>query len=372
MDTALHTVDPELYFTDERFRSLFDVLPVAVHEIDAFGLVVRVNEAECNLLGYQADEMVGRPVWHFVAPEQQEISHRSLLRKISGKQPLVPFERQYMHRDGRMLTFQVHDAHIRNGAGIIIGIRSVLLDVTERHEYAARLAEKAEELERSNAELEQFAYVASHDLQEPLRMVASYTQLLARRYKDRLDRDAMEYIDFAVDGAKRMQQLIQDLLAFSRVGRRGRDFEPADADLALRQALTNLEVQIAERQAVITHDLLPTVVADDVQLAQVFQNLIGNGLKYCETAPRIHVGARDENSSWHFWVQDNGIGIDSQYSERVFQVFQRLHTREEYPGTGIGLAICKKVVERHGGRIWFGCNPEGGATFHFTILKQAR
>ena len=242
---------------------------------------------------------------------------------------------------------------------------------TAHRELAKKTAELGRlngELDRSNKELAQFAYVASHDLQEPLRMVSSYTQLLSRRYKGRLDASADEFIAFAVDGASRMQTLINDLLAYSRVGTRGKEFEATDCEAAFDQALANLKTAIEECSAVVTHGPLPTMMADRMQIGQLLQNLIGNAVKYRGAEPpQVHVSATRSGNEWVFSVRDNGIGIDPQFAERIFVVFQRLHTRDEYPGTGIGLAICKKIVERHGGRIWVESQVGSGATFYFTV-----
>jgi PAS domain S-box-containing protein len=242
----------------------------------------------------------------------------------------------------------------------------------EKKRVEQALADKALELERSNQELEQFAYVASHDLQEPLRMIASYTQLLARRYSDKLDADGHEFVHYAVDGAARMQALINDLLAYSRVGSRGKAFVPVDCAEVLRRALKNLEVATQESQARIQFDSLPVVQGEATQLTQLFQNLVGNAIKFRGADPpviQISVGHEDEAATgfWHFAVRDQGIGIEPQHFERIFVIFQRLHSREEYSGTGIGLAVCKKIVERHGGRIWVESKLGAGTTFHFTL-----
>jgi len=238
-----------------------------------------------------------------------------------------------------------------------------LLENTNR-----KLDQQTHELLRSNAELEQFAYVASHDLQEPLRMVTGYTQLLFKRYRDRLDGDAQEYFRFIVDGAKRMQGLIQDLLAYSRVGSRGAKFAPTDCAAILQRSLQALAVSIDESGAQVTCDALPTISADEGQLGQLLQNLIANGIKYRNgQAPRIHIGCERRNGDWRFSVTDNGIGIDPQYADKIFVIFQRLHTREEYEGSGIGLAVCKKIVERHGGKIWVESEIGKGSTFYFSM-----
>jgi PAS domain S-box-containing protein len=238
----------------------------------------------------------------------------------------------------------------------------------ERRRAELSLQEHVQELARSNEELQQFAYVASHDLQEPLRMVASYTQLLARRYQGKLDADADEFIAYAVDGVNRMQRLIQDLLTYSRVGTRGHEFKPLDSGRALDKALANLKTLVDESEATVIQGKLPPVMADETQLIQLFQNLVGNALKFRgKTPPRVLVEAEREGNEWRFTVEDNGIGIEPQYYERIFVIFQRLHGKEEYPGTGIGLAICKKIVERHGGRIGLESQPGQGTTFWFTL-----
>jgi PAS domain S-box-containing protein len=273
-------------------------------------------------------------------------------------------------KDGRCLTVASRWALRRDETGNPTGILETNNDITERKQTEEDLAEKSRELERSNAELSQFAYVASHDLQEPLRMVSSYVQLLARRYQGQLGAEADEFIRYAVDGVVRMHALIQDLLAYSRVNTKVKSFEPVNVREPLGRALANLEGAIEESGASVKYDGLPTVPCDASQLTQLFQNLVGNAIKYRgEEPPHISVEANANGKEWIFSVQDNGIGIDPQYYDRIFTIFQRLHTRQEYPGTGIGLAICKKIVERHGGRIWVESQPGSGSAFYFTMAK---
>ncbi len=245
------------------------------------------------------------------------------------------------------------------------------VELDERRRAEQLLAHYAEDLRRSNAELEEFAYVASHDLQEPLRMVASFTQLLAKRYRGKLDKDADEFINYAVDGATRMQKLLQDLLAYSRVGTRGKPLAPADCNVVFAQARANLFTALEESGAQVSSGPLPTVLGDEVQLVQLFQNLIVNALKFRGVNPPVvRIWAEEAGDAWTFAVQDNGIGIAPAHQERIFMIFQRLHHRAEYPGTGVGLAICKKIVDRHGGRLWVESAEGQGATFFFTIPKE--
>jgi PAS domain S-box-containing protein len=241
-------------------------------------------------------------------------------------------------------------------------------EISDRQLAEQRLEKLADELKRSNQELEQFAYVASHDLQEPLRAVTGYTQLLELEYRDNLDETALDYMNFIVDGAGRMQQLIQDLLAYSRVGTHAGEFTPVDCNAVVKQVLQNLQVAIAHDRATVTCDPLPAVMANKTQLLQLFQNLISNAVKFRrEEPPQVRIWAHSSDRAWLFQVRDNGIGIKRRYQERIFEIFKRLHTRREFPGTGIGLAICKKIVERHGGRIWVESQPGVGTTFYFTL-----
>jgi light-regulated signal transduction histidine kinase (bacteriophytochrome) len=324
------------------------------------------------MMGYTEEELLRMTVPDFnpAFPVDKWTAH---WQELKEKQ-YITYESSLRHKEGHMFSVEVR-SNFLEFEGQEYNVKSVA-DITDRKRAEEYSAQQNAELGRSNSELEQFAYVASHDLQEPLRMVSSYCGLLARRYKGKLDKDADEFIDFAVDGATRMKHLIDDLLLYSRVGRRDKPFTPINSTDSVRAAVANLEVAIGEAHALITCDPLPMVFADFGQLTQVFQNLIGNALKFRgDQDARIHVSARclsesNDPSQWEFSVQDNGIGIEQQFDERVFVIFQRLHTREQYPGNGMGLAITKKIIERHGGRIWLESKPAAGTTFFFTLRGQ--
>ena len=356
------------------YRQTFELATAGIAHVDLSGRFMKVNRRLCEILGYGEQELIGRAVKEISHPEDRNLTDSQRMRVRSGEKPSVRFEKRYIRKSGAIVWVDLSVALACDASGVPQYEIALFDDITERKKAEAALREAHEELKRSNAELEQFAYVASHDLQEPLRMVSSYTQLLMRRYGDKLDGDAKDFTAFIVDGATRMKQLIEDLLAYSRVGTRDKNFKPVDAESSLKRALTNLRAAIQDSGATVTQDKLPTIPCDEVQLAQLFQNLIGNALKFRkpDVAPAVHVGAAEQGAEWEFMVRDNGIGIEPQYFERIFMVFQRLHDKGEYPGTGIGLAIVKKVVERHGGRIWVQSQPGAGTTFHFTMPKERK
>jgi PAS domain S-box-containing protein len=330
--------------------------------VDSNGRLSDLNPAWESILGYKREDLKGQVLTDFVHPDDQSAAI-SALRAVTAESD-ARYEGRFRHHDGdyRWLAWALVSSP-QDGL-----LYAASRDVTQRRLAEDKMLQQTEELERSNQELEQFAYVASHDLQEPLRLVSIYVQLLARRYQGKLDKDADEFIGFAVEGANRMKSLITDLLAYSRAGTRGKEFMPVAMEEAFGRVINNLQLSIQEHSAVITHDPLPEVFADQGQMIQLLQNLIGNAIKFHgPQSPRVHIGVRPLGQQWVFFVRDNGIGIDPQHTERIFIIFQRLHTREEYPGTGIGLAICRKIVERHGGQIWVDSEPGKGSTFYFTI-----
>ncbi len=320
------------------------------------------------MLGYTVAEALAEPqFWDklFHPEDAQNINDAFYKVHQSGKASIVSF--RALHKDGHSIDIDTHMTAIMKNQKPIV-TRGVMMDMSERQRLVQVQAHYATLLRRSNEELQQFAYIASHDLQEPLRMVTSYLQIIDSRYAEKLDSDAHEFIAFAVDGAARMKALISDLLAYSRVDGGERAFEDFDMQIAFDKALANLSLKIEDTAALITHDVMPSIMADPMQMTQLFQNLIGNALKFQrETVPQVHIGVERKGNEWQFAVRDNGIGIASKYLDRIFVIFQRLHKKDEYSGTGIGLAICKKVVERHGGRMWVESVLGEGTTFYFTL-----
>ncbi|OGA64757.1 MAG: hypothetical protein A3G83_05465 [Betaproteobacteria bacterium RIFCSPLOWO2_12_FULL_68_20] len=368
--TEAKQAESALRESEERWRVTFDMAGSGIAHVGVDGRFLRVNRSLCEILGYAAEELSRLTVKDISYAEDRDVTDERRARMHAGEVDALHFEKRYLRKDGLTVWADLTVSPVRGPDGATLYEIAIFDDITERKEADEALRAAHEELKRSNAELEQFAYVASHDLQEPLRMVSSYTQLLQRRLGEKLDDDAREFMAYIVDGAARMKQLIEDLLAYSRVGTRGKDFKALAGEDILRRALVNLRAAIEETKAEVTHDALPTIEADDVQIAQLLQNLIGNALKFRGAdPPRVHVGVVEREGEWELWVRDNGIGIEPQYFERIFMVFQRLHNKGEYPGTGIGLAICKKVVERHGGRIWVDSRPGEGSTFRFTLPK---
>ncbi len=368
--TERKQAEEKLTASEVRYRRLFEATRDGIFILDAeTGMIVDVNPFLVELLGYSHEVFLGKELWEIgffkdIAASKEnflELQQREYIRYEDL--PLETADGQCIHVEFTSNVYRVKHHKV---------IQCHIRDITERKQAREQLLKALEELKLSNAELEQFAYVASHDLQEPLRAVAGMVQLLQKRYQGQLDERADEYIRLAVDGASRMQTLIKDLLDYSRVERRGNPIKAADANEALKYALRNLETTIAEQGAVVTSDSLPTLDADATQLSQVFQNLIGNAIKFHGAQqPQVHVGVEKLADAWRFSVRDNGIGIEPQYFERIFLVFQRLHTHSAYSGTGIGLSICKKIVERHGGRIWIESQFGQGSTFYFTIPHRS-
>ena len=358
-------MEEELEFAGKYNRNLIETSLDPFVTIGPDGKITDVNGATEAVTGHARDELIGTDFSdYFTEPEKA----REGYKRVFKESWIIDYPLEIKHKGGHVTPVLYNASVYEDESGNVIGVFAAARDITERKKAEKMLKLKLEELARSNAELEQFAYVSSHDLQEPLRMIGSYLQLLQRRYYGKLDDKADKYIDFAVDGASRMQNLINDLLEFSRVTTRAREFESADCELILNQVLSNLEISIKESGAVISHDQLPVVTADSTQLTQVFQNLIANAIKFhSEKTPEINISVQKENNKWIFSVADNGIGIDPKHCERIFEVFKRLHKRREYPGTGIGLSICKKIVERHGGQIWVESNQDGGSIFYFNL-----
>jgi len=355
--------------SEARYRGLLEAAPDAMVVVDRAGDIILVNAQAEIRFGYRRDALLGKAVTDIIPDgfaerllaDAQRSAEVALAQQMGTGIELIG-----RRKDGSEFPIELMLSPLVSDEGVLV--TAAIRDISVRKAAEAELLEKVDALRVSNVELEQFAYAASHDLQEPLRMISSFTQLLSRRYHGQLDADADEFIAFAVDGATRMERLIQDLLAYSRVGTQGRDFQPTSSEGAFRQALLNLRGAIEDSGAIVTSTKLPEVMADETQLVQVFQNLVGNGIKYRRPeTPRVRVSSKREGDRWIIAVADNGLGIDAQYFERIFGMFQRLHRREEFAGTGIGLAIAKKIVERHGGAISVESILGVGSTFRFSL-----
>jgi PAS domain S-box-containing protein len=366
-DITRRKQNEELLVGEKNFsNAVIDSLPGLFYVISMDGKFQRWSQNDLKVTGYTDEDALNLNVLDIISPEDRDLISAKMLEIYNDGSAAAEVE--ILTKTGEKIPYHI------TGKRASIGEQTYLLgmgiDITDRKKAEAALQKTMEELRYSNQELQQFAYSASHDLQEPLRMVSSYVQLLEKRYKDSLDADAHDFINFAIDGVKRMQSLINDLLQYSRVGTRGKPFENIECLNVYDAAVNNLEVAIKESGASVSHGNLPHVFGDGGQLIQVLQNLIGNAIKYHnEKAPEVFVDAEQKNGSWVFSVQDNGIGIDSKFFDRIFVIFQRLHGNE-YAGTGVGLSIAKKIVQRHGGQIWVESNPGEGSTFYFTIPSR--
>jgi PAS domain S-box-containing protein len=368
-----HEAEDSLRRSEERFRLLFQQAAVGIKRLDGDGRMLEVNDRQCEILGYSRDELLQLCLSDITHPDDLAQEKVEIARLLAREIPYYSIEKRCLRKNGDVIlvraTSSLPSRNLKEAPWWI----SVVEDITQRKQAEEALRQMSDDLARSNQDLEQFAYVASHDLQEPLRMVAGYLQLLSERYRGRLDEKADKFIAYAVDGAERMSGLIRDLLAYSRVNSGGGDFRMTSVEEALQAALKNLAASIQESGAAIRHNPLPLVRADGIQLRRLFQNLIGNAIKFRspERTAEIQITAQKDRQYWLFTVEDNGIGFDEKYHDKMFLIFQRLQSRGKYPGTGIGLAICKRIVERHGGNIWANSQAGRGSAFHFTIPIKA-
>ena len=354
----------DLQQSKEYAERLFSLVPSAIFTVDKDRKIMAWNNRISEITGFTSQEAIGNECSMFAL----EPCHTACGLYSEVPKPVLSRICTIRKKDGEIRTIAKNLDYLFDSSGEIIGGIESFEDITEHRRAERELERRSKELAESNEELRQFAYIASHDLQEPLRMVASYVQLLGKRYRGKLDDDADEFIDFAADGALRLQKLINDLLAYSHLTTRAKKFKKIDVTRIIEQTIRDLRNIIKESKATVTFDSMPEIMSDDTQLKQLFQNLISNAIKFKgDHPPKIHIGAKSDQGKWIFNVQDNGIGIEQKYWERIFVMFQRLHGRSEFPGTGIGLALCKKIAERHGGQIWVDSQPGIGSTFFFSL-----
>ncbi len=370
--SSLNKIDYKRRETEEKIKRLANIVESsddAIISKDLNSIISSWNKGAEKMYGYSAHEMIGKHISILMTPsEWKKVS--KLVEEVKRGKSIAQYETKRLRKDGSEIHVSITLSPIKNYEGKIAGISVIARDISKRKKAEEQLKETIDELKHSNDELQQFAYITSHDLQEPLRTIASFAQLLERRYKSKFDDDADEYIDFIVDAAVRMKEMIQGLLYYSRVGTKGGEFKLTSAEESLKDALSNLQLTIIENKAKITHDKLPMIIADKGQLTQLFQNLIENAIKFRkpDIYPKIHVSARkDPQNEYIFSVSDNGIGMEQQYTDKIFEVFKQLHAMNEYRGAGIGLAISKRIVDRHNGHIWVKSKLGEGSTFYFSI-----
>lgn len=373
--TGLRNTENELKYQKSLLQRILETLPVGVFISDPDGRLMIINDLGNQIWGGEkylnSGEHPEYKGWRLDTNERIEKDDWPMTRAIQKKEISLNEYIRIESFDKKNKIILADTVPVIDEQGKMLAAVSVVQDVTERKELELKLTETLNELQKSNKDLEQFAYIASHDLQEPVRMVHSFTQLLARNYGDKFDARASEYLGFISEGAKRMQLLIHDLLEYSRVTTRSKVFQRVNCGAVMQAVINNLQVGIEESHANISYCNLPTIIADEMQMMQLFQNLVGNAIKFCHGKnPEVSVQAMEHEDEWVFSISDNGIGIDPKYAGKIFVIFQRLHERSKYPGTGIGLSLCKKIVERHHGRIWFESEPGNGTTFYFTIPKH--
>jgi PAS domain S-box-containing protein len=366
--TEQKRIEMALRESEARFRSITQSATDAIISADSDDNIISWNRGAQIIFGYTEEEVSGKSLI-IIIPERYREAHKKGLERVNstGETRIIgkTVEMVGVKKDGSEFPLELSLSTWKIGTRRLYS--GIIRDITERKQAEEKLKQTLAELERSNNDLEQFAYAASHDLQEPLRTISNFSQLLERRYKGKLDAKADQFIGFIVDGTTRMQEMIDDLLAYSRVSTRAKPFEATDFKTVFDHALTNVKMAVEESGALVTYDPLPTIMVDASQMVQLFQNLLSNAIKFRKEKPRITVSAVKRGNEWLFSVQDNGIGIAPEFMEHIFKMFQREHASAEYPGTGVGLAICKKIVERHGGRIWVESEQGKGSIFYFTI-----